>query len=87
MLLRFHGPFERLAEKEVMLKVEGPIDLRELLQQLISIYPKLPFHEAIAMDGDLSSSIIFSREGRPMKLVDIIEDKDIIEIFIPLTGG
>jgi hypothetical protein len=87
MLIRFHGPFERLAEKEVTLKVEGSINLRQLLQQLVSIYPKLPFHEATAMDGELSSSVIFAREGRSVTLGDTLGDEDILDIFIPLTGG
>ena len=87
MLVRFHGPFEKIAEKEVKIEVKEPIHFRQLLQRLVSSYPKLPFHNVNATDAELSTSVVFVRNGGPIKLGDSVGDADIVDIFIPLTGG
>jgi len=87
MLIRFHGPFEKLAEKEVKVTVEKHLDVRHLLQQLTIVYPKLPFHDIGNPNTELSASIILVKNGAAIRLGDTVTDKDIIDIFIPVSGG
>jgi molybdopterin converting factor small subunit len=87
MLIRFHGPFEKLAEKEVKVTVEKYIDVRSLLQHLTIIYPKLPFHDIGNPNTELNASIILVKNGAAVRLGDTLTDKDIIDVFIPVSGG
>lgn len=87
MLIRFHGPFEKLAEKEVKVTVESHLDLRGLLQRLIQIYPRLPFHDMETPDTELNASIILIKNGVAVGLSDPITDTDIIDVLIPVSGG
>jgi molybdopterin converting factor small subunit len=87
MLVKFFGPFEKLAEKEVRIELEEPISTQEMLQMLASRYPGLARYSVQKDDAELSAHVMLIRDGIPLKLADKIEDKDCVDIFLPVAGG
>jgi molybdopterin converting factor small subunit len=87
MLVKFFGPFEKLAEKEVRIELEEPISTQEMLQMLASRYPGLARYSVQKDDAELSAHVMLIRDGIPLKLTDKIEDKDCVDIFLPVAGG
>ena len=87
MVIRFFGPFARLAAKESHLKLEDPITLRELIERLSSRFNGFEAYAGAADDTELSAYVIFIRKGRHLKLADRIADEDTIEVVLPATGG
>ncbi len=87
MIVRFFGPFDRMAEKEARMDLEQPISLRDLLCSFRSRYPGLAPYLDEETDLGLSAHIAFIRNGKPVKLDDIIEDGDTLDAFLPVTGG
>jgi molybdopterin converting factor small subunit len=87
VIIKFFGPFEKLAEKESVINIEGSLPLQEFLQILSSRYPSLaPYIEKETQVG-FSAYIVFVRNGRPLKLDDIVQNGDTIHLLLPATGG
>jgi molybdopterin converting factor small subunit len=87
MVIRFFGPFAKLATKESQLKLEDPITLRELIDRLSSRFSGFAAYAGAADDTELSAYVIFIRNGRYLKLADQIADEDTIDVVLPATGG
>ena len=87
MVIRFFGPFERLAEKEARIELSKPISTQEMLEMLASRYPGFARYSAETNDVELSAHIMLIRNGVPLRLADRIEDGDCINVFLPVTGG
>lgn len=87
MVIKFFGPFEKLAEKEVRIELKEPIATQEMLRMLASLYPGFAHYSAQKSDVELSAHLMLIRNGAPLKLADRIEDTDCIGIFLPVTGG
>jgi len=87
MVIKFFGHFEKLAEKEVRIGLKEPISTQEMLQMLASRYPGFARYSAKRNDVELSAHVMLIRQGAPLKLADRIEDKDRIDILLPVTGG
>lgn len=87
MLIKFFGPFEKLAEKEVRIELKEPISTREMLQILASRYPGFTRYSVMKNDIELSAHVMLIRNGAYLELADMIEDMDCINIFLPVTGG
>jgi hypothetical protein len=87
MRIRFHGPFESLAEKEARIDLDGPVSVRELLGLVCRRYEAMSRYTGIRTDADLSAHLVFLREGRFLRLSDPVQDGDLIEILLPATGG
>jgi molybdopterin converting factor small subunit len=87
MLVKFFGPFEKLAEREVRIVLDEPISTKEMLQMLASRYPGLARYSMQKNDVELSAHVMLIRDGTPLKLADKIEDEDCIDILLPVAGG
>lgn len=87
MVIKFFGPFEKLADKEVRIELKEPISTQEMLRMLASLYPGFAHYSVKKSDVELSAHLMFIRNGAPLKLADRIEDTDCISIFLPVTGG
>jgi len=87
MVIKFFGPFEKLAEKEVRIELKKPISTQDMLQMLASRYPGLAPYSTERDGAGLSAHVMFIRNGAPLKLTDKIEDKDCVNILLPVVGG
>ena len=87
MVIRFFGPFEKIAEKEVRMKLKEPISTQEMLQMLASRYPGFARYSVTKNDAELSAHVMLIRNGVPLKLADRIQNKDCVNIVVPVVGG
>jgi len=87
MLIRFIGPFERMAEREKLIDLGGPLSVRELLGLLATRYEGMVNYAGIGTDADLSAHLVFVRNGKILRLSDSVEDEDVLQIMLPATGG
>ncbi|MBW2058301.1 MAG: MoaD/ThiS family protein [Deltaproteobacteria bacterium] len=87
MVIRFFGPFEQQAGREVRIRLEKPISARETLQILASRYPGFARFLEAEDDARLSAHLMLVRNGVPLRLADMVDDKDCIDILLPVTGG
>jgi ThiS family len=87
MLLRFVGPFEKMTDKEISIALKKPVALAELIKLLSERYEGFrPYAEKIG-DVDLSTHMAFIRQGRILKVADMLRDDDLLEVVLPATGG
>ena len=87
MVIRFFGPFEKIAEKEVRMELKEPISTQEMLQMLASRYPGFARYSVTKNDAELSAHVMLIRNGVPLKLADRIQNKDCVNIVVPVVGG
>ncbi len=87
MLIKLFGPFEKFAEKEVRIGLREPISTQDMLEMLASRYPGFAPYSIKRDDAELSAHLMLIRNGEPLKLADKIEDKDCINILLPVVGG
>lgn len=87
MLIRLFGPFEKLAGKEITLKLKEPLTLRELIGQLSSRFAGFAPYVEKTTDAELSAHVAFVTDGKYLKLEDRVEDGDILQVLLPVTGG
>lgn len=87
MIIRFSGPFENLAGKEITIPLDRKITLRELLEILSRRYPGFQPYAEKKTDADLFAHAAFVCQGRSLKLDEIINDEDILNVLLPAVGG
>jgi hypothetical protein len=87
MLIRFLGPFESLAEREAEVRLESPMRVDELIGLLSRRYPAMARYAGIRTDADLSAHLVFVKEGKLLRVSDLVEDRDCLQILLPATGG
>lgn len=87
MVIKFFGPFEKLAEKEARIELKKPISTQEMLQILASRYPGFTRYSDTKNDAELSAHVMLIRNGVPLKLADRIQNKDCVSIVVPVVGG
>jgi len=87
MILRFLGPFKELSQKEISIVLERPITLGELVELLSQRYEGFRSYAEKKNDLDLSAHLAFIQKGRILKLADLLQDDDLLEVVLPATGG
>lgn len=87
MILKFYAPFDRLVGREARVELEEPLSLRDLLIRLRERHPGLAPYIHEDRDHAISAYVSFLREGKPVALDDLVEDRDTIEVLLPATGG
>jgi hypothetical protein len=85
--IRFHGPFESLAEKEACFELPHPVSVRELIGLIGLRYAPMRRYAGIETDADLSAHLVFFRDGKLLRLSDLVRDEEVIQILLPSTGG
>ena len=89
--IRFIGPIKDVVEKPAIeYEIHKPLEIRELIRQLISLYGDEFEEQIMAKSGDaLFYQIIINgrniQKGRGLDTV--INDKDEVLISIPIVGG
>ncbi|MFC1866795.1 MoaD/ThiS family protein [Thermodesulfobacteriota bacterium] len=88
MMVRFFGSFQKIVgSRELELDLSRPITLRELIRILSLKYGGFSPYAEKATDVDLSAHAAFIKEGKHLTLDCLIEDRDIVEVVIPISGG
>ena len=87
MIVELFGPFDRLAEKRVDIRLDAPTQTDAVLRMLSDRYPDFPRYCRLESDAALNAHVTIIRNGVPLKLVDKIKDKDTISILLPVAGG
>jgi len=87
MVIRFFGPFEKLAEREIRIELKKAISIQDLVKILASRYPGFASYSSATTNSELSAHVMFIRNGAPLRLTDRIENTDHISILVPVTGG
>lgn len=87
MHIKFFGPFEKLAGKEIFFNLPAPTTLKDFIPLLVSRYQGFKPFAKTNDDASLSAHICFLREGKPLKLSDELRNQDQIQILLPVTGG
>lgn len=85
MLIRFHGPFATAAGGEIRIEIGAPLSLAELIALLpghLSGYAS-----RFAGEAELSAQMLFFRGGKILKLADLVENGDTVEMLLPVSGG
>lgn len=86
-MLKFFGPFDRIVGREIEMKLREPVSLRTLLGKLRESYPGMAPYVYEDTDAGLSAHIFFVRDGKPVRLDDIVKDEDTLNALLPITGG
>ena len=60
MVIRFFGPFEKLAEKEIRIELKRTISTQDLLKMLASRYPGFASYSSEATDSEFSLTLCSS---------------------------
>jgi hypothetical protein len=87
MVLRFYGPFLKMAEPEADIALLEPVPLRELIRILANRYPALRSYAAYETDEALGAHAAFVAHGRVLKLSDPVDDSDEVNVLLPMVGG
>lgn len=87
MQLIFHGPFDKIASKQVEIALSAPAELRRILHILKGRYPGLSTCLSDESDEALSAHIMFLRGGRFLRLAEMVHDEDRVDVLLPVTGG
>lgn len=87
MLIKFFAPFDRIVGREVEMEIRDPLPLRALLGLLRERFPGLGPYMEEETDAGLSAYIFFVRDGKPLKLDDMVRDGDTLNALLPVTGG
>ena len=87
MLIRFSGPFEKLAGQEIHLTLPEPVTLRTLIARLSGRCDGFRAYAQKQTDVDLYAHIAFIRKGRALKLDEAVTDEEELDVLLPATGG
>jgi molybdopterin converting factor small subunit len=87
MVIKFFGPFDKVLGKEAQLELEKAITLKALIGRLASRYSDFVPYSAHKTDADLMAQMMFVKDGKPLKLDDLVDDGDTVQVVLPVTGG
>ena len=87
MQMIFHAPFDKVAGKSLEIQLTAPASLHEILNGLEVRYPEMSGFLFAKSDELLSAHVMFLRNGRFLKLADIIQDRDRVDVLLPVSGG
>ena len=87
MKLRFFGPFFDMAEKEMVLELEELVTLRALIRRVAQRITRFNRFAGYDTDAELSAHAMFLRDGIHLKLNDRVENGDIVNMVLPVSGG
>ena len=87
MTLTFCGPFQKMAEREVIVDLPEPVSLRKLIHILAGKYPALHHYAAYDTDEALGAHVVFLANGGVLKLSDPVTNNDQVNVLLPIMGG
>ncbi len=88
MKVRFFKPFDEISgQEEIRLDLNGPVEVKDLLEILEKKCPSLKPYLQKAGDEVLSFFVILVRGGEVLRMHDRVNEEDVIQIFPPISGG
>ena len=87
MTLTFYGPFQKMAEREVIVDLPEPVSLRRLIHILAGKFPALRPYAAYDTDEALGAHVVFLANGGVLKLSDPVGNNDQLNVLLPIMGG
>ena len=88
MKVRFFKPFDEICgQEEIRLDLNGPVEVKDLLEILEGKFPSLKPYLQKAGDEVLSFFVILIRGGEVLKMHDRVNEEDVIQILPPISGG
>ena len=88
MKVRFFKPFDELSGKEeIDLDLKGPVQVKEFLGALEKRVPSIKAYIRKEKDEVLNFFVVLVRGDEILKLTDLIQEKDIVKVLPPISGG
>jgi molybdopterin converting factor small subunit len=88
MKVRFFKPFDELSGKdEIDLDLKRPVKVKEVLGMVEREVPSFQRFLRKEKDEVLNFFVVLVRGDEILKLNDTVEDKDIVKILPPISGG
>lgn len=87
MTFTFYGPFQKMAEREVVVDLPSPVSLRRLIRILAEKHPALHRYAAYETDEVLGAHIAFLSKGGVLRLSDLVANDDRVNVMLPIMGG
>ena len=74
-------------QSDLLLEVEGPIEVREMWARLARPYPRFSELVAYETDEELSRALIVLQDGRLLGPADLIKPGAPVELLPSIAGG
>ena len=88
MKVRFFKPFDELSGRdEIDLDLKGSVKVREVLGMIEKEVPSFQRFVRKEKDEVLNFFVVLVRGGEILKLNDTVQDKDIVKVLPPISGG
>ena len=87
MIFQFSEPFRAKFGNTFQIDLKNPISLRKLIKQLPADFLETADTAVQAKDDLVLAQIHFFREGRSIRLDDLINERDTILVMLPAFGG
>jgi molybdopterin converting factor small subunit len=88
MKVRFFKPFDELSGRdEIDLDLKRPVKVKEVLGMVEREIPSFQRFLRKEKDEVLNFFVVLVRGDEILKLNDTVEDKDIVKILPPISGG
>jgi MoaD family protein len=88
MKVRFFKPFDELSGRdEIDLDLKRPVKVKEVLGMIEKEVPSFQRFLRKEKDEVLNYFVVLVRGDEILKLNDTLQDKDIVKILPPISGG
>ncbi len=88
MKVRFFKPFDELSGRdEIDLDLKRPVKVKEVLGMIEREVPSFQRFLRKEKDEVLNFFVVLVRGDEILKLNDTVEDKDIVKVLPPISGG
>jgi molybdopterin converting factor small subunit len=88
MKVRFFKPFDDLSGRdEIDLDLKGSVKVKEVLRMIEKEVPSFQRFLQKEKDEVLNFFVILVRGDEILKLNDTVQDKDIVKVLPPISGG
>jgi molybdopterin converting factor small subunit len=88
MKVRFFKPFDDLSGRdEIDLDLKGSVKVKEVLRMIEKEVPSFQRFLQKEKDEVLNFFVVLVRGDEILKLNDTVQDKDIVKVLPPISGG
>jgi molybdopterin converting factor small subunit len=88
MKVRFFKPFDDLSGRdEIDLALKGSVKVKEVLRMIEKEVPSFQRFLQKEKDEVLNFFVVLVRGDEILKLKDTVQDKDIVKVLPPISGG
>lgn len=86
--VRLSYPYRKLVGKEeVELNLTGPAKVKEILQLLSERHPRFKDYVEKTPDEQMAAHMVILQQDRVLRLEDLVEGGQTIQIMAPVAGG